>query len=159
MAICAASLVLAVGVSLWAAVVDARERTIPNAACVGVAAAGLVFGLVRARTGLLPAFPPLTRCLAAALAELAAGTLLELGYRRLSGRVGRVWETSSSSPHGVASSVVGASSGLHWRASRARCSPSFAASGHSPSGPGLPAPSASSESPSPSQVSRLARIA
>ena len=88
MAICAASLVLAMGVSLWAAVADARERTIPNAACVGVAAAGLVFGLVRARTGLLPAFPPLAHCLAAALSELAAGTLLELGYRRLSGRVG-----------------------------------------------------------------------
>lgn len=88
MAICAASLVLAMGVSLWAAVVDARERTIPNAACVGVAVSGLVFGLVRARTGLLPAFPPLTRCLAAALSELAAGTLLELGYRRLTGRVG-----------------------------------------------------------------------
>lgn len=88
MAICAASLVLAMGVSLWVAVVDARERTIPNAACVGVAAAGLLLGLLRARTGLLPAFPPLTRCLAAALSELAAGTLLELGYRRLSGRVG-----------------------------------------------------------------------
>ena len=85
MAICAASLVLAMGASLWAAVVDARERTIPNATCLGVAAAGL---LLRARTGLLPAFPPLTRCLAAGLAELAAGTLLELGYRRLSGRVG-----------------------------------------------------------------------
>lgn len=88
MVICAPSLVLAMGVSLWAAVVDARERTIPNAACVGVAAAGLVLGLLRARTGLLPAFPPLTRCLAAALSELAAGTLLELGYRRLSGHVG-----------------------------------------------------------------------
>ena len=88
MAICAASLVLAMGVSLWAAVTDARERMIPNAACVGVAVSGLVLGLVRARMGLLPAFPPLTRCLAAALSELAAGTLLELGYRRLSGRVG-----------------------------------------------------------------------
>ena len=88
MVICAPLLVLAMGVSLWAAVVDARERTIPNAACVGVAAAGLVLGLLRARTGLLPAFPPLTRCLAAALSELAAGTLLELGYRRLSGHVG-----------------------------------------------------------------------
>ena len=79
MAICAASLVLAMSVSLWAAVVDGRERTIPNAACVGVAVSGLVFGLVRARMGLLPAFPPLTHCLAVALAELAAGTLLELG--------------------------------------------------------------------------------
>lgn len=88
MAICVASLVLAVGVSLWAAVVDAQERTIPNAACVDVAVSGLVFGLVRARTGLLPAFPPLTHCLAAALSELAAGTLLELGYRRLTGRAG-----------------------------------------------------------------------
>lgn len=88
MAICAAPLVLAMGVSLWAAVTDARERMISNAACVGVAVSGLVFGLVRARMGLLPAFPPLTRCLAAALSELAAGTLLELGYRRLSGRVG-----------------------------------------------------------------------
>lgn len=88
MVICAPSLVLAMGVSLWAAVVDARERTIPNAACVGVAAAGLVLGLLRARTGLLPAFPLLTRGLAAGLAELVAGTLLELGYRRLTGRVG-----------------------------------------------------------------------
>lgn len=87
-AICAASFVLAAGVSLWAAVVDARERTIPNAACAAVAVAGLVFGLARARTGLLPAFPPLARCLVVALSELAAGTLLELGYRRLSGRVG-----------------------------------------------------------------------
>ena len=88
MAICVASLVLAMGASLWAAVVDARERTIPNVACVGVAVSGLVFGLVHARTGLLPAFPPLTHCLAAALSELAIGTLLELGHRRLSGRVG-----------------------------------------------------------------------
>lgn len=88
MAICAAPLVLAMGVSLWAAVTDARERMIPNAACVGVAVSGLLLGLVRARMGLLPAFPPLTRCLATALSELAAGTLLELGYRRLSGRVG-----------------------------------------------------------------------
>lgn len=88
MAFCVASLVLAMGASLWAAVVDARVRTIPNAACVGVAVSGLVFGLVRARTGLLPAFPPFTHCLAAALSELAAGTLLELSYRRLSGRVG-----------------------------------------------------------------------
>ena len=55
---------------------------------MGVAVSGLVFGLVRARAGLLLAFPPLTRCLAASLAELSAGTLLELGYRRLTGRVG-----------------------------------------------------------------------
>ena len=88
MAICAASLVLAVGASLWAAVLDARERTIPNVACAAVAAAGLVFGLARARTGVLLAFPPLAHCLAAALSELAVGTLLELGYRRLTGRVG-----------------------------------------------------------------------
>lgn len=77
-----------VGLSVWAGVVDARSRRIPNACCVYVALCGMALQIVRVQGGVAPVLGEPLACVELAAAVLVAGVCLELAYRRLSGRAG-----------------------------------------------------------------------
>lgn len=77
-----------VGLSVWAGIVDARSRRIPNACCVLVALCGVALQIVRVQGGVAPVLGEPLACVWLAAALLVAGVCLELAYRRLSGRAG-----------------------------------------------------------------------
>lgn len=77
-----------VGLSVWAGVVDARSRRIPNACCVLVALCGVALQIVRVQGGVAPVLGEPLACVELAAALLVAGVCLELAYRRLSGHSG-----------------------------------------------------------------------
>lgn len=77
-----------VGLSVWASIVDARSRRIPNACCVLVALCGVALQVVRVQGGVALVFGEPLACVELAAALLVAGVCLELAYRRLSGHSG-----------------------------------------------------------------------
>lgn len=77
-----------VGLSVWAGIVDARSRRIPNVCCVLVALCGVALQIVRVQGGVAPVLGEPLSCVWLAAAVLVAGVCLELAYRRLSGRAG-----------------------------------------------------------------------
>lgn len=77
-----------VGLSVWAGIVDARSRRIPNACCVLVALCGVALQIVRVQGGVAPVLGEPLACVWLAAAVLVAGVCLELAYRRLSGHSG-----------------------------------------------------------------------
>ena len=77
-----------VGLSVWAGIVDARSRRIPNACCVLVALCGVALQIVRVQGGVAPVLGEPLACVELAAALLVAGVCLELAYRRLSGHSG-----------------------------------------------------------------------
>lgn len=77
-----------VGLSVWAGVVDARSRRIPNACCALVALCGVALQVARAQSRVAPVLGEPLACVELAVALLVAGVCLELAYRRLSGHSG-----------------------------------------------------------------------
>lgn len=77
-----------VGLSVWAGVVDARSRRIPNACCALVALCGVALQAARAQSRVAPVLGEPLACVELAAALLVAGVCLELAYRRLSGHSG-----------------------------------------------------------------------
>lgn len=77
-----------VGLSVWAGIVDARSRRIPNACCVLVALCGVALQIVRVQGGVAPVLGEPLACVWLAAAVLVTGVCLELAYRRLSGYSG-----------------------------------------------------------------------
>lgn len=80
--------VVLVSLSVWAGIVDARSRRIPNACCVLVALCGVALQAARAQSRVAPVLGEPLACVELAAALLVAGACLELAYRRLSGRAG-----------------------------------------------------------------------
>lgn len=89
---------LAFALGAAASLSDIRERIIPNAAVLALAACGLAFQLMRA-VGAVPAWMPLSHalsellaqplpCIATAAGLLVAGAALELAWRRRKGEQG-----------------------------------------------------------------------
>ena len=77
-----------VGLSVWAGIVDARIRRIPNACCVLVALCGVALQIVRVQGRVAPVLGEPLACVELAAALLVAGACLELAYRRMSGHSG-----------------------------------------------------------------------
>lgn len=77
-----------VGLSVWAGIVDARSRRIPNVCCVLVALCGVALQVVRVQGGVALVFGEPLACVELAAALLVVGVCLELAYRRLSGHSG-----------------------------------------------------------------------
>lgn len=77
-----------VGLSVWAGVVDARSRRIPNACCALVALCGVALQVARAQSRVAPVLGEPLACVWLAAAVLVTGVCLELAYRRLSGYSG-----------------------------------------------------------------------
>lgn len=77
-----------VGLSVWAGIVDARSRRIPNACCVLVALCSVALQAARAQSRVAPVLGEPLACVELAAALLVAGVCLELACRRLSGHSG-----------------------------------------------------------------------
>lgn len=76
------------GCAVWAAIMDAQKRTIPNACCIAVVVFGLMFQLLRRLTGLAAA---LLHPLACVLLALGVTFLFSVGEFFVRGRFGRQW--------------------------------------------------------------------
>ena len=74
--------------AVWAAIVDAQRRTIPNACCVAVVVAGLLFQLLRSATGLVGALLHPLACVGLALGVTLVFSVVEFSVRK---RLGRTW--------------------------------------------------------------------